>query len=152
MSAGDGAHEQDDRQHHQPGRDDRGGEADLALGVQEPAAGGDQHQHERPEQLGEQSAVLEFGIVEVRPRPELERQHMLSPLQVVGHDPGVFLVGAEAHDALIADHPSNPAEAESRLTPRVQRPPMPPAAAACRPTPRVQSGPLPGRGSARRRR
>jgi hypothetical protein len=42
VRAGYGAHEQDDRHHHQTRRDDCGGQADLALCVQHAAAGGDQ--------------------------------------------------------------------------------------------------------------
>jgi hypothetical protein len=83
VRARDGAHEQDDREHHQAGRDDGRGEADLSLGVQEPTAGGDEHQHERPQQLREQPAVLELGLVEVIARTELERQPSFDPLRIV---------------------------------------------------------------------
>ena len=62
------AHEQDDRHHHQPGSDDRGGAAD---GVRErfahhAAAGRDQHQEEGAEQLGDEPAPLLARVVEVR--------------------------------------------------------------------------------------
>ena len=67
MRARDRTHEQDDREHHQPGGDHRRGEADLPLAVQDPASGGDEHEHEGPEQLREQPAVLELGIVELGP-------------------------------------------------------------------------------------
>ena len=82
VGARDRAHEQDDRQHHQPGRHHRRGEADLALGVQQPAAGRHEHEHERAEQLREQPPVLEARILELLPRAELERQQPLSPGQV----------------------------------------------------------------------
>ena len=83
VRAGDRTHEQDDREHHQPRSDHRGREADLPLGMQDPAASGNEHQHECPEQLGEQPAVLELGIVELSPRPELEHQQAPSPREVV---------------------------------------------------------------------
>ena len=86
MRARDGAHEQDDRQHHQPGRDDRRREADLALGVKDPAAGGDEDEHERAQQLREQPAVLERRIVEVLAVPELEHQQVMGTLRVVDYD------------------------------------------------------------------
>jgi hypothetical protein len=97
VRAGDGAHEQDDRQHHQAGRDHGGREADLPLPMQDPAAGGDQHQHERPQQFGEQPPVLELGIVEVRTRTELHHQQVMGPLRVVGRDSRGLLVGDDAH-------------------------------------------------------
>jgi len=68
-----GAHEQDDREHHQPGCDDRGRGADLPLGMQQAAAGGDEHDHEGVQQLGEQPAILEAGILELLARPEFDR-------------------------------------------------------------------------------
>jgi hypothetical protein len=71
----------------------RGREADLPLGVQDPTPGRDQHQHERPQQLGEQPAVLQLRIVELRARPELERQQTLSPREVVSREIWVFLSG-----------------------------------------------------------
>ena len=67
VRARDRAHEQDDGHHHQPGRDDGGRQADLALGVQQPPAGSDEHEHERAQDLGEQPAVLEAGIFELGP-------------------------------------------------------------------------------------
>lgn len=86
MRARDGAHEQDDREHHQPGRDDCRRQADLPLGVQDPAARGDEHEHERAQQLREQPAVLELRIVEIIAITELEHQQMLGPLRVMDHD------------------------------------------------------------------
>ena len=70
-------------QHHQPGRDDGGRQADLALGVQQPTAGGDEHEHERAQDLGEQPAVLEAGILELIPRAEFERQQALRARHVM---------------------------------------------------------------------
>ena len=55
----------------------------ICLAVQDPPTSGDQHEHERPQKLGEQPAVLELGIVELGPRSELEHQQTLSPRQVV---------------------------------------------------------------------
>ena len=81
--------------HHQPGRDDRRGQADLALGVQQPAAGGDQDQHERAQQLGEQPPPLEPRIIEVLPRPELERQQVLRAGHVM-NDRRRFVLGRHA--------------------------------------------------------
>jgi hypothetical protein len=83
MGAGDRAHEQDDREHHQSGCDDRGGQADLPFGVQESPAGGDENEHERPEHLGEQTSVLEFGIVEFAAGAELERQQALRAREIM---------------------------------------------------------------------
>ena len=59
VRAGDGAHEQDDRHHHQPGRDDRRSQADLPLSVEDPSPSRDEDQHERPQQLREQPPILE---------------------------------------------------------------------------------------------
>ena len=77
MSTGDGAHEEDDRHDHQPGRDHSRGQADLALGVENPPARGDEHEHERPEHLREQPAPLQARIVELGLGAELEREQML---------------------------------------------------------------------------
>ena len=64
------AHEQDDRHHHQTRRRHRRGPAD---GVREglahhPAARGDEHQEERPEQLREQAPPLLARVLEVLDR------------------------------------------------------------------------------------
>ena len=91
----DRAHEQDDGQHHQPGRDDGGRQADLALGVQQPTAGCDEHEHERAQHLGEQPAVLEAGIFELLPRPEFERQQALRAGNVM-NDRRRFVLGRHA--------------------------------------------------------
>ena len=74
VGAGDGAHEQDDRHNHQPGRHHGGGQADLALAVEDPAAGGDEHQEEGAEQLREEPPPLQAGIVELGLGAELERE------------------------------------------------------------------------------
>ena len=66
--------------------DHRGREADLPFGVQDPAPGRDQNEEERSQQFGEQPAGLELGIVELRPRPELEREQTLSSRDVVGRE------------------------------------------------------------------
>ena len=50
-----------------PGATTAAGKADLTLGVEDPASRGDEHEHERAEQLGEQPAPLEPRIVELRP-------------------------------------------------------------------------------------
>jgi hypothetical protein len=76
VSAGDGTHEEDDRHHHQARRHHGRRQADLALGVQEAAAGGHQDQEEGSEQLGEQPAPFKPRIVEVAPVAELERQEV----------------------------------------------------------------------------
>ena len=52
-----------------PGGDDGGGEADLTLADQDPAAGRDEHQEERPEQLREEPAPFELRVVPVRREP-----------------------------------------------------------------------------------
>ena len=49
------------------------------LAVQDPAAGGDQHEEERPEQLGEQPPPLQARIVEVPAVAELEHQPVRHP-------------------------------------------------------------------------
>ena len=76
VGAGDGAHEEDDRQDHQARRDHRGRQADLPLGVEQAAAGGDEHQDEGPEQLREEAAPLQARVVEVLAVAELERQQV----------------------------------------------------------------------------
>ena len=58
----------------------------MPLGMEDPAASGDKHKHERPQQLREQSAVFELGIVELIGRTELEHQQTLSPRQVVSRE------------------------------------------------------------------
>ena len=58
----------------------------MPLGMEDPAASGDKHKHERPQQLREQPAVLELGIVELIGRTELEHQQTLSPRQVVSRE------------------------------------------------------------------
>jgi len=55
VGAGYFAHKQDDRHHHQPGRDDCCGTAD-GIGKRlphHPAASGDENEEKRPQQLGE---------------------------------------------------------------------------------------------------
>ncbi len=59
-----------------PGRDHRGGQADLALRVEQATAGGDQDQDEGPEKLGEEPPPLLARIVEVLAVAELERQQV----------------------------------------------------------------------------
>ena len=59
------------RRHH--GR----GEADLALADQDPAAGGNEHEEERPEQLGKQPPPLKARIVKVLAIPELQHQQVM---------------------------------------------------------------------------
>jgi len=53
---------------------------------QDPAAGRDEHEEERPQQLGEQAPVLELRVIEVLPIPELQHQHVVGPLRVVNDD------------------------------------------------------------------
>ncbi len=76
MRAGDGAHEENDRHDHEPGRNDRRGEADLALAVKEPAAGGDEHEHEGAEKLREEPAPLQARVVELGLGAKLESQQL----------------------------------------------------------------------------
>ena len=70
VGAGHFAHKQDDRHHHQPGRDNRRATAD-GIGKclpHHPAASGDEDEEKRPQQLGEQPAPLLLRIGEVRER------------------------------------------------------------------------------------
>jgi hypothetical protein len=96
MRAGDRPHEQDDREHHQPRCDDRRREADLPLGVQNPATGGHEHQEEGSQQLREQPPVLQLRIVELRARAELEHQQVARPPRIVEREGRGFLNGHEA--------------------------------------------------------
>ena len=69
MRAGDLAHEQDDSNHHQP-RCDHGRRATDRVRervTHHRAAGGDKHQEERPQQLGEKAPSFKFpiGIIEI---------------------------------------------------------------------------------------
>ena len=61
------AHEQDDRHHHQPGRDNRRGAADRVRErlTHHPPTGRDQHEEERAQKLREQPAPFLAWIVEV---------------------------------------------------------------------------------------
>ena len=77
VRAGDRAHEQDDRRHHQARRDDRRGQADLPLRVQKPAARGGQHQREGAQQLREQPPPFLARVIEVRTVPELKPEHVM---------------------------------------------------------------------------
>ena len=76
MRAGDSAHEQDDRHHHQPRCDDGRSERDLALAVKQAPARGDEHEHERAEQLGEQAAPLEPRVFELGLGAELQGEQV----------------------------------------------------------------------------
>jgi hypothetical protein len=70
VGAGHFAHKQDDRHHHQAGRDDCRGTAD-GVGKRLPhhrAASGDEDEEKRPQHLGEQPAPLLLRIGEVRER------------------------------------------------------------------------------------
>ena len=71
MGARDGAHEEDDRHDHESGGDDRGGQADLPLRVQEAATSRDEHEQEGAEQLREQPAPFELRVVPVLTGTEL---------------------------------------------------------------------------------
>lgn len=69
MRAGDLSHEQDDSNHHQP-RGDHGRRASDRVRerlTHHPGAGGDKHQEERPQQLGEKAPSFKFpmGIIEI---------------------------------------------------------------------------------------
>src|SRR4029077_1656968 len=67
MRARDLAHEQDDRHHHQPGRDHRRGPADRIRKrlPHNAATSGNQHQEERAQQLREQPPPLPRRILKV---------------------------------------------------------------------------------------
>ena len=94
---GNGAHEKDDRHHHQPGRRDGGRPADCAVagGVHNRAACTYQNEQERPEQLGEEASPLLFGIVERPPSGILQGEQRLSRPRLVGG--GCLTVGHLAH-------------------------------------------------------
>ena len=62
-----------------PGATTAAGRLIWPSAVEDPAAGGDQHQEERPQQLGEQPPPLEARIVEVLAVPELEREQVPRP-------------------------------------------------------------------------
>ncbi len=80
MRSGDRPHEEDDRHDHEPGGDDGGGQADLALADQDPAPGCDEHQEEGPEQLREEPAPFALRVVPFIPGAELERQPVSNAL------------------------------------------------------------------------
>ena len=86
----DRAHEQDDRHDHEARRDDGRCEADLALADQDPAAGRDEHQKERSEQLREQPAPFEPRVVPLLARAELELQPVSNSLLRLGGRVGGF--------------------------------------------------------------
>ncbi len=77
MGAGDRAHEEDDPQNHQPRRDHRCRKAYLTLAVQDAPTRGDQHQHERAQQLGKEPAPLQARIIEVLAVAELQHQQVM---------------------------------------------------------------------------
>jgi hypothetical protein len=77
VRAGDRAHEQDDRHHHQARGHDRRGEADLPLRVQEPPARGRQDQREGAQQLRKQPPQLLARIIEVLTVPELQQEYVV---------------------------------------------------------------------------
>ena len=71
MRPGHDAHEEDHSQHEQSRRGDAGSPADRPVRgrIHDPAPGTDQHQQERAEELAEQPAPFQPGIVErLRPR------------------------------------------------------------------------------------
>ena len=131
MCARDGAHEQDDRHHHQPRCDDGRGETDLPLRVKQPTTSCGQHEHESSKCLREQPAVLEPRVVEVRARAELEHQQPMSSRHImvadrylprlrrarVGHA-GTVCVAPDASAARLqragAARPGGPADAQAR--------------------------------------
>ena len=84
------AHEQDDRQHHQARRHDRSGAADRVRErlAHHPAAGRDEHEEERAEQLGEEASPFLRRILEVLHRflERLESDARRTP-QCVSHSP-----------------------------------------------------------------
>ena len=59
-----------------PGATTAAASADLALAVEHPAAGGDEHEHERAEQLREQPSPLEARVFELSLGAELQRQQV----------------------------------------------------------------------------
>ena len=77
VRAGDRAHEQDDRHHHQARGHDRRGEADLPLRVQKPPARGGQDQREGAQQLRKQPPPLLARIIEVLTVPELKQEYVV---------------------------------------------------------------------------
>lgn len=97
MRAGHRPHEQDDRHNHQTGGDDGRGQTDLALGVQDATAGGDEHQHECAEGLREQPSVREARIIEITPRSKLEHPKMPCTLRVVRLEDRRLVVGSAGH-------------------------------------------------------
>jgi hypothetical protein len=76
VRAGDRAHEQDDRRHHQARGDDRRREADLPLPMQQPPARGGQHQREGAQQLREQPPPFPPRVIKILTAPELKQQHV----------------------------------------------------------------------------
>ena len=75
----DGAHEQDDRHHHQARRSHCSGAADRTVGLSadDSAARADEHEEERAEQLREQPSPLVLRIVEV-PLTEFEGEEVVA--------------------------------------------------------------------------
>ena len=79
MGTRDSAHEQDDRHDHEPWGDHGCSEADLTLAVEDSTAGGDEHEREGAEHLGEQPPPLQTRIIEIGLGPELEGEQVLGP-------------------------------------------------------------------------
>src|SRR5450755_1939143 len=98
-------HEQDDRHHHQPRRYHRGGQTDLALGVQDATARGDKHQHERAKEFREQPAVREARIIELISRSELEHPKMPRTPRVVRRKGRALVVGTAGHTTSVSLRP-----------------------------------------------
>ncbi len=97
MCARHRTHEEDDRHHHQTGRDDRCGQTDLALGVQDATASGDKYQHERANELREQPAVLKGRILELTARSKLEHPEVPRTRSVVPREGRTRVVGSANH-------------------------------------------------------
>jgi hypothetical protein len=98
VGAGHFAHKQDDRHHHQPGRDDCRATAD-GIGKRlphHPAASGDEDEEKRPQQFGEQPAPLLLRIGEVHERVDQRLLVRLEKMLARGthHDDFYLSVGA----------------------------------------------------------
>ena len=76
MGSGHGAHEEDDRQHHQARRRHCGRPADRSVtdGPDDRAPRGDEHEQERPEQLREQPPPLVAQLIGATTTGRLERK------------------------------------------------------------------------------
>ena len=96
VRAGDRAHEQDDRRHHQARRDNRRGQADLPLRVQKPATRGGQHQREGAQQLREQPPPFLARVIEVRTVPELKGEQVVRARERRAQRRRVRLLGRRA--------------------------------------------------------